>query len=242
MISTPRIAVPLPTSTDEEYNRRCWQQYAYAVHQSGGVPVSIDLHAAPEEVARLASSCDAVLLPGSPADVQPEKYGQRAAKQTAQPDPAREAVDELLLQDAFNLHKPIFGVCYGHQSLNVWKGGSLLQHLSTSVDHECGAGVIVAHSVRVAPEAGDLERCLGSGLVQVNSSHHQAVSAVGDGLRAAAVCPADGTIEAVVQAHREGGFVLGVQWHPERTFDVDPGSRALFRAFIAASCARRLAE
>ena len=61
--------------------------------------------------------------------MDPQKYGQEAVPETANADPDREAVDELLLQDAFNLRKPILGVCYGLQSLNVWRNGTLRQHI-----------------------------------------------------------------------------------------------------------------
>ena len=139
------------------------------------------------------------------------------------------------MQDAFNLHKPIFGVCYGLQSMNVWKGGSLAQHLGTASMHECGPDILDAHPVEVSGDAPALHRWLAGAIVTVNSSHHQAVATVGDGLRVAAVCPVDGTIEAVVGMDPESDFVVGVQWHPERTFRTNSGSRALFAAFIAAA-------
>ena len=152
----PRIAIPLPTSTDAEYNQRCWQQYAAAVEQSGGTPVKVELDQEPSAIARLAGSCSGVLLPGSPADVHPQKYGEEPRPETAPRDVLREAADELLLQDAFNLHKPLFGICYGHQSMNVWKGGSLVQHLETRVNHAPGHAVEQAHAVLLAPEAHHL--------------------------------------------------------------------------------------
>jgi putative glutamine amidotransferase len=71
----------------------------------------------------------------------------------------------------------------------------------------------------------------------VNSSHHQAVARVGDQLQPVAISPLDGTVEAVEGPTGPEGapFVLGVQWHPERTFDSSPLSRALFRAFVEAA-------
>src|SRR5579862_4676025 len=118
---SPRIAIPEPTSTDTDYNRRSWLQYAQAVEACGGVAVRVPLSEFPAAVAKLVASCSGVLLPGSPADVNPQKYGQEATPECAPADSAREAVDELLLQDAFNLHKPLLCICYGTQSLNVWK-------------------------------------------------------------------------------------------------------------------------
>jgi 16S rRNA (guanine(527)-N(7))-methyltransferase RsmG len=177
-----------------------------------------------------------VLLPGSNLDVDPQRYGERPIPECIAPDAARNAVDELLLQDAFNLHKPILAVCYGAQTLNVWLNGSLVQDLKTAVNHSSGKEVAEAHSVRVTPGsrlAGLVPR--GSAAEpQVNSSHHQAVREAGDGLLVSAVSPVDGVIEAVELDSREH-FVLGVQWHPEWTYNGSGFSRALFAAFVQAA-------
>jgi putative glutamine amidotransferase len=60
-------------------------------------------------------------------------------------------VDELLLQDAFNLHKPILAICHGAQTLNVWRNGSLIQDLKTPVNHSPGPRRLDAHPVRISP-------------------------------------------------------------------------------------------
>ena len=232
MNSMPRIAIPLPTSTDQEYNARCWTQYADAVEQSGGVAVAVPLEQEPSAIARLVAGCSGVLLPGSPADVYPQKYGEAPHPKTAPRDRLREAADELLLQDAFNLRKPLLGICYGHQSMNVWKGGSLVQHLETSVNHTPGRSIVDAHPVALAPEARHLRAAYEGETAHVNSSHHQAVATAGDGLRPAGRVAADGVLEAVEAPE---GFVVGVQWHPERTFATDAGSRRLFADFVRAA-------
>jgi len=232
-------------STDFEYNQRCWPQYATAVERVGGEPVEFKLSLSPSEIAKLANTCQAILLPGSPADVNPQKYGQETDPSTAPADLPRENVDELLLQDAHNLYKPILAICYGTQILNVWRGGTLVQDLTIlPVNHGAGGAVAIAHAVSVAPdsllgslvssaEAPQQEDFL---RLPVNSSHHQAIGIPGDGLRVAARCPQDGVIEAV-----EGGqspengrehFVLGIQWHPERSYEISETSRALFASLI----------
>ena len=231
-MTRPRIAIPLPTSTDDDYNNRCWKQYASAVEQSGGTPVAIALEQEPAIIARQAASCSGILLPGSPADVFPQKYGEEAHPKTATRDPSREAVDELLLQDAFNLRKPLLGICYGHQSMNVWKGGTLIQHLETGVDHTPGRSIEDAHQVVISASARHLHTAYGGGTVSVNSSHHQAVAVPGGGLHVAAHVAEDGTVEGV---EGEEGFVVGVQWHPERTFATQPGSQRLFEDFVQAA-------
>lgn len=226
----PRIAIPEPNSTQPEYNQRSWPQYARAVEISGGIAVPVPLSESPATVARLVASCSGVLLPGSPADVNPQKYGQEPAPECAAADSAREAVDELLLQDAFNLHKPLLCICYGAQSLNVWKGGTLQQHLATAINHKPGRDVLEAHPVAIAGGTKHLADFPAS--MTVNSSHHQAVALPGDKLDIAATAP-DGTIEAIEQ--RGEHFVLGVQWHPERTFDFSAPSRTIFSNFVKAA-------
>jgi putative glutamine amidotransferase len=230
MNDAPRIAIPEPNSTQPEYNQRSWPQYARAVETLGGVAVPVPLTESPATVAKLVGSCVGVLLPGSPADVNPQKYGEEPIPACAAADPAREAVDELLLQDAFNLHKPLLCICYGTQSLNVWKGGTLQQDLATPLDHKPGRDIVEAHPVAITQGT---ERLAGfPDSIQVNSSHHQAVALPGDGLQVVATAP-DGTIEAIEQ--RGEHFVLGVQWHPERSFDLSPQSRAIFAGFIEAA-------
>lgn len=230
----PRIAIPEPTSGDPAYNERSWPQYAKAVEASGGIAVMIPLSATQAEVAKLVASCEGVLLPGSGADVDPEKYGEERIPECSPADPAREAVDELLIQDASNLHKPFFGICYGFQSWNVWHGGALIQDLKTGVNHKPGREVRDAHTVKIA-EDSKIQSITGKDTLAVNSSHHQGVSRAGDGLTVVACSPEDELIEGV--EHRGEPFAIAVQWHPERIFDSDPASQALFATFVQAASA-----
>ena len=238
----PHIAIPEPTSFDSAYNQRGWPQYARAIEISGGVAVPIPLTESQSTVAKIVSGCSGILLPGSPADLDPQKFGQERRPESAPPDAVREAVDDLLLQDAFNLHKPILGICYGMQSMNVWKNGSLNQHIPGSgVDHAPGRTVQEAHGLKLLP-GSQLLRILdmeATTTPHVNSSHHQAVQLPGDGVAVVALSEPDGMIEAV-EGVAGDQFVLGVQWHPERTFDQQKSSRAIFRAFVEAAAAWKL--
>ncbi len=242
-MTRPRIAIPVP-STDPEYSTLAWQQYATAVERSGGEAVEIPLGESPATTARLIAECQGILLPGSGADVNPQKYGQQPVPECAPPDPSRENVDELLLQDAHNMGKPILTICFGTQMLNVWRGGTLVQHLSgLQVNHKAGRKVPIAHTAAVAPDSllGEVVASQeapefdGSLRLPVNSSHHQAIQTAGDGLRVSARSPDDSVVEAIENTPDGpgGSFVLGVQWHPERTFDQSAVSRAIFERFIA---------
>ena len=249
----PKIAIPVPHSQKKEYAQRSLPQYLRAIEDSGGEPVVLQLTQTPTEIAKSVSQCQAVLLPGSSADVDPEKYNAARHPKTAPADVLRDAADELLLQDAYNLHKPILGICYGLQSLNVWRTGTLVQDIAEQVEskiqnrinHEAGREVAQAHKVRIDPDSR-FAALLANGKsgkpaleIPVNSSHHQSAEQVGDGLRVVARCPEDDVIEAV-EGTATDHFVLAVQWHPERSFDSEPASRALFRAFIKAAEQHRL--
>jgi putative glutamine amidotransferase len=157
----PRIAIPLPHSFDPEYAERAIPQYERAVALAGGEPVRVALNQAPDDVRKVMERCDGVLLPGSKADVDPARFHTMRSPHTATADPPRDAVDDLLLEDAYRLRKPVLGICYGLQSLNVYRGGSLVQHIPeflpeqarARVDHEAGKTVPVAHTVEIVADS-----------------------------------------------------------------------------------------
>ena len=226
---------------DPEYNSRSLPPYITALQSSGATPVVISVHESQDGVAKLLSSCQGVLLPGSRFDVDPERFGEVRIPQCGPADPERTAVDELLLQDAFNLRKPVLAICHGLQTLNVWLNGTLVQDLDTvlktPVNHSPGRSVIEAHAVRIEESSllGRLASHAHSGRLElVNSSHHQAIARLGDRLKPTAVSPDDQVVEAV-ELESVDHFVLGVQWHPERTFAEKPLSRAIFFSLVRAS-------
>jgi len=259
----PRIAIPMPHSFDPEYAERAIPQYERAVALAGGEPVRVPLDQTRDEIIKLMEHCDGVLLPGSKADVDPVRFDAARSPHTAAADPRRDAVDDLLLEAAYKSRKPVLGICYGLQSLNVYRAGSLIQHIPdflpeetrAKINHEAGRNVAVVHTVEIEPVSnlakilrGDSRPRLsgraqlggpstgdgGNLLLSVNSSHHQSADAIGDGLRVVARCPDDDIIEAL-EGTTPDHFVLGVQWHPERSMDEDGASIAIFRALIDAA-------
>lgn len=242
MPERPRILIPTPTSIDFGYNRQCWPQYASAVREAGGHAVIAQPALRDSEMRALARSCGGIVLPGSPADVCPERYGQQRDAACGLRDEAREECDWALLGHVFTTGTPLLAICYGMQSLNVFCGGTLLQDIDViSVRHTAGPSVGVAHNAVVAPDsflAGLLDPSAASkakaGMqrLPVNSSHHQAVGIAGDGLRVVARSAEDGVVEALELAKDGGSFLLGVQWHPERTTGISATSRAIFQKLI----------
>lgn len=232
-----KVAIPVPHSQKPDYAQRSLPQYLHAIEEAGGEPEVIQLTWSSEQIARKLRDCDAVLLPGSSADVDPQKYGAKKRTETAAADPLRDVADELLLQDAYNLRKPILGICYGLQSLNVWRTGTLVQdiaaELHSPINHEAGRDVHHAHSVAIEKESR-LGKIISANKLDVNSSHHQSAKNIGDGLRVVARSPKDEVIEAL-EGTDSRHFVLAVQWHPERGYDDDRASQAIFSSFISAA-------
>ena len=221
---------------------RALPQYEDAIRAAGGEPVIIDVNAASNVIAQRVKTCDGVLLPGSPADVDPEKYGAARHPQTAAADAVRDNTDELLLQDAYNMRKPIFGICYGLQSLNVWRTGTLDQDLPPGVNHEAGRSVVEAHNVQIEPTSklASILRAAGT-LPPGESARHYRQFQSSSGRRRPRRrlaprrwSPTDNVKEAF-EGTAEDHFVLCVQWHPERTYEGDAASRAMFQAFIRAA-------
>ena len=240
----PRIAIPEPHSGDREYAERALPQYEDAVRGAGGEPVRIELDQAPAQLKKQIERCDGVLLPGSKADVDPQRYDESRHDKTAPADSKRDEVDDLLLEDAYERHKPVLGICYGLQSLNVFKKGSLIQDIESKIDHSAGKTVPKAHTVEIELKSR-LAAIVGASAhqaVAVNSSHHQSADKVGKGLRVVARCTEDGIIEAL-EGTAPDHFVLAVQWHPERSVNEPPelaqSANAIFHAFIEAAKAKR---
>jgi len=230
------IAIPEPTSSDLEYNQRSLPQYISALKLAGAVGVVIPLGESQDRVNVLLAGVQGILLPGSLFDVDPKKYNDHRIPECGDSDPSREAMDELLLQDGFDHKKPILAICAGLQSLNVWRRGSLIQDLQTPVDHSPGRAVAEAHPVQIAARSrlSSLLENSESEEPKVNSSHHQAIRTPGDNLRVVAVSPADGVVEGV-ELDSADHFVVGVQWHPERTYSHSVFSRGIFAAFLSAA-------
>jgi putative glutamine amidotransferase len=178
---------------------------------------------------------DAVVLSGGAGDVDPARYGEPAHPQTHPDEPVRDAFELALVDHARRTGAPLLGICRGMQVVNVAFGGRLEQHLPDALGHDrhrvLPAGY-AEHEVRLEP--GSLaERAVGAVRETVCSHHHQGIGSVGEGLRATGWAVEDGTVEAVERA--DGGFLLGVLWHPEE----DERSRIVGALVDAAAQGRR---
>jgi putative glutamine amidotransferase len=173
-----------------------------------------------------------LLLMGG-TDVNPARYGQTARPETDQPDDERDTAELELIQEALERDIPILAICRGLQILNVYHGGTLIQHLPNPEQHdpENAGPAQAAHEIRIEPETL-LASIAGTGAWRVNSRHHQAIDRLGESLRISARGAGDSVIEAIERPDKR--FVLGVQWHPEDQFAEYPEQLKLFERFADA--------
>ena len=215
----------------ETEGRDTRQAYREAIMESGGEVIVLGQTHAPSVVVEQLDSLDGVLLPGG-IDVDPVFYGEA-------PDPLLEETDASLDQFEFRVldharrnHLPVLGICRGHQIINVYYGGSLIQDIPSQ--HKSIVTVVhrakpnASHFVTVEADSM-LHSLLQTDRIEVNSRHHQAVKRLADGFVITARSE-DGIIEAL--EHKGAVFIVGVQFHPERMISDEPRMKALFKRFV----------
>jgi putative glutamine amidotransferase len=235
----PWIGIPTRYQEKSEYIGQI-RHYLDAVLWAGGLPLMIPTTDDRDIIMEYVRRVHGILLPGSPTDIDPKRYGAVAHEKLGKLYPERDATDFAILDLVESKHDmPVLGICFGIQSLNVYRGGSLIQDIpalvDTAVPHdEDGNKPSARHVVRLAEDSliGQLAR---RREVEVNSYHHQAVETPGRNLRPVAFAN-DGVIEAVEDT--TGRFIIGVQWHPERGWKEDAFSKALFSKFIEQAAVR----
>jgi putative glutamine amidotransferase len=230
----PRIGITMriELETNQFYLAR---YYSEAVEAAGGLPVHIPLIPRPDFIRGVMVELDGLLLPGSNSDIDPLRYGQQPHPQLGAVHPEKDATDLLALAEVEDHALPVFAICFGAQSLNVSRGGTLIQDIVSqhpnAIKHEQGAPRDRhSHRVRLL-EGSIMGQLAGAETAPVNSHHHQAIETLGRELVATAWAP-DGIVEAV-EDPRSDRFVVGVQWHPELGWEQDSFSQALFNRFIA---------
>lgn len=210
-----------------------WLDYAAAVEMAGGLPVLLPPVEDPALIqAQLALVQGLVLVGGR--DYDPAAYGGKPHPKYNPLHPIRNDYDMKLAGAALERRIPLLAICGGLQLINIALGGTLEQHLpeapGVTLGHD-GKPDILAHEVNVEP-GSRLAAITGALTLSVNSSHHQAASRLGRGLRVTARSK-DGVIEAF-ETVRNGDFLLAVQWHPER-LTACPAHLALFEALVRAA-------
>jgi len=214
------------------------RDYCEVIEEFGGIPVHIGLIPKREYVSAVLDVLDGILLPGSNTDVDPQYYGEEPLPKLGTIIEEKDQTDRLVLAEIEKRNLPLLAICFGMQSLNVFRGGSLIQDIESQVTncikHEQGMPATRnSHSINIEKRSllAKLDAVRSSsGPIRVNSSHHQAVAKVGKNLKVIAKAK-DGVVEAIEDTRRDR-FALGVQWHPELTARHDQVSREIFKMFL----------
>jgi putative glutamine amidotransferase len=242
MPDRPRVGIPWRTTGEErEGTRQKLDYYFQAVRKAGGEPLEVSLQQPGATLQEQLSGLDGFVLPGSPADVDPARYGAAKHQKTNELDKNRDSTDIAILEHAFQRAKPVLAICYGCQLLNVYLRGTLVQDIGSE---RPSSGPHGNTDLPPAAVKGDVEHgaafAAGSRLAtlnqagegMINSSHHQAIDQLGKNLCVTAKAM-DGTIEGV-EWTGDTNWVVGVQWHPERMVG-DAFAERLFADFVAAA-------
>jgi putative glutamine amidotransferase len=198
--------------------------YAEQVSIAGGNPILVTPMTDMEAIAPLI---DGWLIPGGD-DLDAKHFGEENHPKVGLQDPKRFEMESRLYQ-LVSPELPILGICYGCQYLNVKRGGKLIQHLPDVVNHEShSGGTLQTYEIDSSSKLASVAQTT---QITGKSYHHQAVGKLGRELVITARAE-DGTVEAIEDPSKP--FLIGVQWHPERTPD-DPATQNLFRQFIEAA-------
>ncbi len=235
----PRIGYTSQGADDAYFHK--WQHdYWFSIFLSGGEPVRLY----PESV----QDCDAVLdaldglvLTGG-GDMDPALYGQAINGTDASSIyPERDRMEVGLTRAAVERLMPVFGVCRGIQVINVALGGTLAQHVDGHTGKSNSFNAPRPHAVSIQPDSL-LDRTLVCGpAIDANSYHHQAVMPAD---LAPGLVTTGQTADSVIEAVEHVGYpwFLGVQWHPERLYELGDEHRLLWEGFVEAACTYRQAE
>jgi len=234
-VKLPAIGVTLAIDQQKPGSFSLRQDYVRSVERVGGLPMLL-APGPPEHAPALLERLQGLLLSGG-SDLDPVFYDQGPHPKLGPVFRERDTFELALCREAMERDLPILAICRGIQVLNVATGGTLVQDIPSQVkgpvNHDSQAERWqTAHPVKVLPGTR-LWEILRKDMVAVNSFHHQAVRAPGNGLVVSAFCEEDGVIEGLEAPGQR--FVVGVQWHPEGFWNHGEAFRPLFAALVAAA-------
>jgi putative glutamine amidotransferase len=239
-VNRPRIVTTLadPAATSDAAVAELKNaRYLEALERAGAIPVPLDEHASPAERRAAFAAMDGLLLSGG-ADIDPARYGE-APSGARGAEPGRDALEDEAFHAALAARVPILGVCRGLQAINVFAGGSLVQHLDGHESAAYPSPAVTRHRLALAG-GSRLASILGAPTeLEVNSYHHQAITPdrLAPGLRISAVADHDEAGELVegVESTDSEHWLVGVQCHPERTESSPPVFERLWSSFVRAA-------
>lgn len=216
------------------------QRYVRAVTNAGAIPLILPPAPSSTAIPRLLARIDGLILSGGNFDIHPSFYGEKAIKGLGAVKPQRSAFELELAAAALKQDMAVLGICGGAQAINVVLGGSLYQDIGIQVpnaqEHQQSRKAIKrGHRITIQPRTL-LQKIVRLIHIQVNTTHHQAVKALGRGLIVNAAA-GDGIVEGIESSVHS--FVIGVQWHPEVLAPTQPHQQRIFTALVARAARRR---
>ena len=234
MKSRPRIGLTMRLEIE---TRRFYlgRDYCEALEAFGAVPFHICLIPDKTYISEAMQNLDGILLPGSDTDVDPLAFGEEPHPKLGRVVPEKDQTDLLVLAEAEKLKIPVLAICFGMQILNVFRGGTLFQDIESqiadSIKHEQGIPQSRnSHSIELEESSFIARLITTKDKIKINSSHHQSVKKIGKELKETAWAN-DGVIECIEDT-RKDRFNLGVQWHPELSWQTDELSKKIFETFV----------
>ncbi len=222
----PIIGINCDLTEGETSGASLRREYYEAIKRAGGMPVLFAPLEEVKDIERLLGQLSGLILSGG-RDIWPVRYGEIMHEKTHPVSAERDAFDFKVVKQALNMDMPVLGICYGAQLLNVALGGSLIQDLPSQRPSPICHNSETGHKINVEPGTC-LHKFLQTEELTVNSTHHQAIDRLAEGLRVSARAE-DGVIEAIESIRHS--LVIAVQWHPER-MSSDSAQEQLFKAFV----------
>src|SRR3989338_7304885 len=208
------------------------RDYVSAIEELGGIPLLL-CPANESTISHFISLIDGLLISGGGFDIDPKYYSEEPHLKLGKIQPDRTDFEIKLLKLAVEKRMAVLGICGGHQLINVYFGGTLYQDIpsqcSRTINHsQPTPSNTPYHSIKINPSTR-LSKIAKFDTATINSTHHQSVKEIGKGFKISATAE-DGIIEAV--EYNGDGFIIGVQWHPERIYLKDSCSKNIFTEFI----------
>jgi len=212
------------------------KNYIDGISDAGGLPIILTYDY--QKISNYLSIIDGLMVVGGHMDIHPNRYNDDFVHSTIKLNLIRENFEYEFVKEALNTRLPIFGICNGMQLISILKGGKIIQHIPDNpqlMDHEQSHFVEFKeygkpyHELKIEKNS-QFYKIVEQEKFSANSSHHQAIGNVGNGLKVVATAP-DGVIEAFENPHHP--FCIGVQWHPE--YQTSSADKKLFEEFVKQS-------
>ena len=175
------------------------------------------------DIEAICDQCSGLIVPGSATNIDPRYYGRAPLDEV---EPVDEyALDAKIIKHFVDHNKPIFGICGGHQELNIYFGGTI-KKVDDPISHQNDTDM--QHLIDVVPDTFVYD-VFQKEEVMVNCHHSWEIDDLAPGFKVAARSK-DGVIEAIEWKERN---IYATQWHPEQSFHTgDPLENKFIENFL----------